>query len=32
MIELYGIKLSIPQRGINILRMSDGTTKKVVIK
>ena len=29
---LDGKRLSRPQRGLNILRMSDGTTKKVVIK
>ena len=30
--DLSGQKLSAPQRGINILRMSDGTTKKVLMK
>lgn len=29
---LNGTRLTVPQRGINIIRMSDGTTKKVVIK
>ena len=27
-----GTKLSLPQRGINIIKMSDGTTKKVIVK
>ena len=27
-----GVKLSVPQKGINIVKMSDGTTRKVVIK
>ncbi|MBR1519172.1 MAG: leucine-rich repeat domain-containing protein [Prevotella sp.] len=30
--NLRGEKLSTPQRGVNIIRMSDGTTKKVVVK
>ena len=30
--DLNGRKLSKPQRGINIIRMSDGTTKKVLLK
>ena len=30
--NLRGEKLSAPQRGVNIIRMSDGTTKKVVVK
>ena len=30
--SLDGNKLSKPQKGINIIRMSDGTTKKVMIK
>lgn len=27
-----GVKLSVPQKGVNIVKMSDGTTRKVVIK
>lgn len=27
-----GTKLSAPQKGINILKMSDGTTRKVMVK
>ena len=30
--DAQGRRLSAPQRGINIIRMSDGTTKKVLIK
>ena len=30
--DLNGIKLSAPQKGINIIRYSDGTSKKFVIK
>ena len=30
--DLQGHKLNAPQRGINIIRMSDGTTRKVVVK
>ena len=30
--DLQGRKLSAPQRGINIIRMSDGTTRKVLVK
>ena len=30
--DLNGRKLSAPQKGINIIRMSDGTTRKVMIK
>ena len=30
--NLRGEKLSTPQRGVNIIRMSDGTTKKVVVR
>jgi hypothetical protein len=30
--QLNGQKLSGVQRGLNIVRMSDGTTKKVVVK
>lgn len=30
--SLDGRKLSAPQKGINILRMSDGTTRKVIVK
>ena len=30
--DLQGHRLTAPQRGINIIRMSDGTTKKVLIK
>ena len=30
--DLNGKRVSQPQRGLNIIRMSDGTTKKVVIK
>ncbi|MCR5534002.1 MAG: leucine-rich repeat protein [Bacteroidaceae bacterium] len=30
--DLNGRKLSAPQRGINIIRMSDGTTRKVQVK
>lgn len=29
---LDGRELSVPQRGVNILRMSDGTTRKVMVK
>ena len=29
---LDGKKLDAPQRGINIVRMSDGTIKKVIVK
>ena len=27
-----GKQMATPQRGLNIIRMSDGTTKKIVIK
>jgi hypothetical protein len=30
--SLDGRRLSAPQRGINVLRMSDGTTRKVLVK
>ena len=30
--DLNGRKLSAPQRGINIIRMSDGTSRKVMVK
>lgn len=30
--SLDGIKLNAPQKGINIMRMSDGTVRKVVVK
>lgn len=30
--SLNGTRLSAPQRGINIVKMSDGTTRKVVVK
>ena len=30
--DLNGRKLSVPQKGINIIRMSDGTTRKVMIR
>ena len=30
--NLHGIRISAPQKGINIIRMSDGTTRKVMIK
>ena len=30
--DLIGRRASLPQRGVNILKMSDGTTKKVVVK
>lgn len=30
--DLSGRKLSVPQKGLNIIRMSDGTSKKVLIK
>ena len=30
--SLNGCKLSAPQKGINIIRMSDGTTRKVLVK
>ena len=30
--DMNGLQLSKPQRGLNIVRMSDGTTRKVVIK
>ena len=30
--DLTGRRASIPQRGVNILKVSDGTTKKVVVK
>ncbi len=30
--DIAGKKLTEPQRGINIIRMTDGTTKKVVVK
>ena len=30
--DLQGRKLSAPQKGLNIIRMSDGTTRKVMIK
>ena len=29
--DLYGRKLSTPQRGLNIIRMSDGTTRKILL-
>ena len=28
----YGKRISAPQKGINIIRMSDGTTRKVVVE
>ena len=30
--SVTGTKITSPQRGINIIRMSDGTTKKMVVK
>lgn len=30
--NMNGQQISAPQKGINILRMSDGTTKKVLVK
>jgi hypothetical protein len=30
--DLNGRKLSAPQKGINIIRMSDGTSRKVLIR
>ena len=30
--DVQGRRLSAPQRGINIIRMSDGMTRKVLIK
>jgi hypothetical protein len=30
--DVNGRKLSAPQKGLNIIRMSDGTSKKVMIK
>lgn len=30
--NLNGRKLAAPQKGINIIRMSDGTTRKVLVK
>ena len=30
--DITGRKLSQPQRGLNILRMSDGSVKKVMVK
>ncbi len=30
--SLNGTRLSVPQRGINIIRMADGTVKKIMIK
>ena len=30
--NLQGVRIYAPQRGVNIIRMSDGTTKKVVVK
>lgn len=30
--DLQGRKIAEPQRGINIIRMSDGTTRKVMVK
>ena len=30
--NINGRKLSAPQKGINIIRMSDGTTRKVMIR
>lgn len=30
--SLNGCKLAAPQKGINIIRMSDGTTRKVLVK
>lgn len=30
--DLKGQKFNKPQRGINIIQMSDGTTKKVLVK
>ena len=30
--DLFGCKLATPQKGINILRFSDGTSKKVLVK
>ena len=30
--SIDGKQTTIPQRGLNIIRMSDGTTKKVILK
>ena len=30
--SLDGRRLAAPQKGVNILKMSDGTTRKVVVK
>ena len=30
--NIQGMRLSSPQKGINIIRMTDGTTKKILIK
>ena len=30
--SLDGKKLSAPQKGINVVKMSDGTSKKVLVK
>ena len=30
--DLNGRRLDAPQRGLNILRMSDGTVRKVMVK
>jgi hypothetical protein len=30
--DLHGNRLNYPRKGVNIIRMSDGTTKKVVVK
>lgn len=30
--NLQGVRIYAPQRGVNIIRMSDGTTKKVLVK
>ena len=30
--DMNGRKLSAPQKGLNIIRMSDGTTKKVIVR
>ena len=30
--DLQGRRLDAPQRGLNIIKMSNGTTKKVVVK
>ena len=30
--DIHGRKISHPVKGINILRMSDGTTRKVMVK